>query len=305
MRVLVSGSTGMIGTALCRRLMAEGHHVVRLTRRAHPPSPAVAPIGTTVTWNPSEGTIDAGQLEGLDAVAHLAGEPVAAGRWTDQRKYRILHSRVRGTELLCEALADRQHPPKVLISASAVGYYGDRGDEWLTETALPGGDFLADVCRQWEAATEAAAERGLRVVNPRFGMVLSQRGGAMKRLLPIFRLGLGGRLGPGTQFVSWITLDDTIGALMHLLTAPEARGPFNIVAPDPVTNAALTDTLGRVLHRPTLMDVPMFAVRAVFGEMADALLLAGQRAMAAKLAQTGYRFQHEDIEQGLRAMLER
>ncbi len=303
MRVLISGSTGLIGKALGRRLMAEGHRVVRLVRDGRLPAPNGAPLGTTVRWDPINERIDASQLEGLDAVVHLAGEPVASGRWTDRKKQRILQSRVAGTELLCQALADLQHPPKVLLSASAIGQYGDRGDEWLGEDSLAGGDFLADVARQWESATTPASECGIRTVLLRLGVVLSPHGGALARMLPFFKLGLGGKLGDGQQFISWISLDDVVGAIMHLMLHTDVAGPINIVGPDPVTNEQFTHTLGRVLGRPTVMDMPLFAVRAVFGEMADNILLASQRAMAARLAQCGYSFQHPDLEDALRELI--
>lgn len=304
MRILISGSTGLIGRALTRHLTERGHRVVRLVRQGRLPAPYGTPLGSAVAWSPSKRQLDAGLVEGFDAVVHLAGHPVAC-RWSPANRQRILDSRVQSTELLCETLAQCQYPPRVLISASAVGYYGNREDEWLTEDALPGGDFLADVCRQWEAATVACQQRGVRVVHARFGMVLSPHGGALAQMLPVFRMGLGGRLGHGRQFVSWITLPDCVAGLAHLMQTDRTCGPVNVVAPDPVTNAELTATLGAILKRPALLPVPTMMLRMVFGEMADAVLMASQRVMAQKLRQSGYRFMHEDLREGLAAVLGR
>jgi uncharacterized protein (TIGR01777 family) len=298
MHVVVSGSRGLVGSALVPFLTTGGHRVTRLVRGM-----AAGPDETA--WDPARGLVDASRLDGVDAVVHLAGENIAAGRWTPARKAEIRRSRVDGTRNLCEVLARLPRPPKVLASASAIGFYGDRGAETLTEESAPGTGFLTDVCREWEAATEPASRAGIRVVNLRFGMVLSPRGGALQKLLLPFRLGMGGRLGDGRQFTSWIALDDAIGAIHHALCEESVRGPVNAVAPEPVSNAEFTRTLARVLRRPTLLPVPAFAARLAFGEMADALLLAGARALPARLQASGYRFRFPDLESALRHLLGR
>jgi uncharacterized protein (TIGR01777 family) len=238
-------------------------------------------------------------------VVHLAGENIAAGRWTPARKAEIRRSRVEGTRRLCEALAHLPHPPKVLVSASAVGVYGDRGTEILTEESARGTGFLAEVCQEWEMATEPASQGGIRVVNLRFGMILSPAGGALRKMLLPFRLGAGGRVGSGDQFVSWVALDDAIGIVYQALCEETVRGPVNAVAPGPVTNAKFARTLARVLRRPALVPLPAFAARLVFGEMADALLLAGARVMPARLQASGYRFRFPELEGALRHLLGR
>jgi uncharacterized protein (TIGR01777 family) len=298
MHVVVSGSRGLVGSALVPFLTTGGHRVTRLVRGT-----AAGPDETA--WDPARGPVDASRLDGVDAVVHLAGENIAAGRWTSARKAEIRRSRVEGTRNLCHALACLPHPPKVFVSASAIGFYGDRGAEILTEASAPGTGFLTDVCREWEAATEPASRAGIRVINLRFGMVLSPRGGALQKLLLPFRLGMGGRIGDGRQFTSWIALDDAVGAIHHALCEESVRGPVNAVAPEPVSNAEFTRTLARVLQRPTLLPVPAFAARLAFGEMADALLLAGARVMPARLQASGYRFRFPDLESALRHLLGR
>jgi hypothetical protein len=298
MRILVSGSTGLVGSALIPFLAKGGHGAVRLVRQD-----AAAGGGPAARWDPGAGRIDAAALEGLDAVVHLAGESVASGRWTAAKKERIRRSRVEGTRLLSRTLAGLSRPPRVLACASAIGYYGSRGDEILKEESAPGDDFLAGVCREWEAATEPAAGKGIRVVNLRFGVILSPAGGALAKMLPPFRLGAGGILGDGRQFVSWVAIDDVLGAIQHVLATGSVRGPVNVVSPRPVTNRELTKTLGRVLGRPTILPMPAFAARAVFGEMADALLLASQRVEPKHLVASGYRFRHPDLEGALRHLL--
>jgi uncharacterized protein (TIGR01777 family) len=233
----------------------------------------------------------------------LAGESIAKGRWTEEQKAAIQDSRVQGTKLLCEALAKLQHPPKVLICASAVGYYGSRGDEILTETSAPGDDFLARVCKNWEKATYPATERGIRVVNLRFGMILSPKGGALKKMLPIFQFGLGGHVGNGQQYMSWIDLEDVIGVIHYAMTHEDLRGPVNTVAPNPVTNQEFTQVVSRVLFRPAILPVPALAVKATFGEMGAALLLSSQRANPVQLEESGYKFQFPTIESALRHQL--
>ena len=299
MKVLLSGSSGLVGSALVPALASGGHEVVRLVRS----QPRDA---SEVRWDPEAEEIDAARLRGVDAAVHLAGESIAAGRWSTARKARILVSRDKGTRLLAEALAGLEQRPQVLVSASAVGYYGDRGEETLTEDSGSGSAFfLSNVCRQWEAATEPAADAGIRVVNLRFGIILSSTGGALPRLLTPFRLGVGGTLGSGKQFMSWIAIDDVVEAIVHILTTEALRGPVNAVAPQPVTNREFTKTLGRVLGRPTVFPMPAFAARLAFGEMADELLLASQRVEPAKLLASGYRFRFPDLESALRHLLEK
>jgi hypothetical protein len=299
MRVVVSGSTGLVGSEVVASLSASGHEVVRLVRRAP------APGEKAVRWDPEAGRIDSGGLEGCDAVVHLAGENVGAGRWTAARKAAIRDSRVKGTRLLCDALANLARPPKTLVCASAIGYYGDRGEEVLTEESPPGAGFLPDVCREWEAAAEAAIRKGIRVVHLRIGMVLSPKGGALPRMLPPFRAGLGGVIGTGRQYVSWVVLDDLTGIVLHALSREELRGPVNAVAPRPVTNRELTEALGKVLSRPTLLPVPSFALRLAVGEMADPLLLASARVAPRRLEETGYRFRFPELRAALRHLLGR
>ena len=294
LRIAVSGATGLIGRQLCAYLTTGGHSVLRLVR----PGPNLPAIDD-VAWNPDAGTIDAAALEGVDAVIHLAGEPVSE-RWSAEHKRAILHSRTAGTGLLARTLAALARPPRVFLSASAVGYYGDGGDRPLDESSPRGADFLADVAAQWEAAAAPAADRGIRVAHPRFGVVLSPRGGALAKLLPPFRLGAGGKLGSGQQWMSWIALDDALGALEFLLFTESLAGPVNVTAPNPVTNEQFSHTLAHVLGRPALATVPPFALRLMFGEMADAMLLAGQRALPTALERAGFRFRHPDLDAALR-----
>ena len=298
MHVAVSGSSGLVGSALVRFLGAGGHRVSRLVRG---PVAGADAIG----WDPAAGVRDTALLEGLDGVVHLAGENIGAGRWTARRKAAIRQSRVEGTQRLCEALARLARRPKVLVSASAVGFYGDRGDETLREESPAGSDFLAQVCRDWETATDPAARAGIRVVRLRLGMVLSPAGGGLKKMLPPFRLGAGGRIGSGRQYMSWIALDDAVGAIHHALTNDSLVGPVNAVAPSPVTNAEFTRALARVLRRPAVAPLPAFAARLAFGEMADALLLAGQRVLPARLQASGYAFRFPDLEGALVHLLGR
>jgi uncharacterized protein (TIGR01777 family) len=297
MRVLISGATGLIGETLTPPLEAGDHKIIRLTR-----SPGVS---DDVGWDPSAGEIDASRLEGIDAVVHLAGESIAEGRWTPQKKRRIMESRERGTRLLAGAVADLPEPPRVMVSASAVGYYGDRGNELLREESGPGSDFLAEVCKAWEAAADPARERGIRVVHPRFGLVLTTRGGALGRTLPIFKLGGGGRIGSGRQWWSWITMDDVVGSIIHALSNDSVDGPVNVGSPNPLTNGEYTRVLGRVLSRPTIFPLPAPAARLALGEVADALLLASQRMEPAKLKETGYEFRYPELEGALRHLLGR
>lgn len=295
MKVLVTGSTGLIGSAFIKALHAQGHQVVRLVRA---PLASSEPV---VKWDPAAGTIDTPGLEGLDAVVHLAGETIAR-RWTAARKRSIRESRVAGTRLLAQTLARLQRPPKTLISASAIGYYGDRGDTVLREDSGPGTGFLPETSVAWEQAAQPAAQAGIRVAHPRTGVLLTTAGGALKEMLLPFRLGVGGVLGSGRQYWSWIAFDDVIGGLLHALHNENLSGPFNLVAPQPVTNREFTKVLGRVLSRPTVMPAPKFALRLLLGEMAEGLLFASARVEPAKLLAAGYQFRHPDLEGALRAL---
>ena len=297
MKVLVSGSRGLIGSALVRDLAGEGHIVTRLVR------PSSKAVGDAVLWNPEKGTVDLGGLEGHDAVVHLAGENIAGSSWTPETKSRIRDSRVGGTGLLCKTLSRLTRPPGTLVCVSAVGYYGDRGSEILREDSPPGEGFLSEVCREWEEATGEAARKGIRVVNLRIGMVLSDEGGALAKMLPVFRAGAGGRIGDGEQYVSWIALPDLVGVIRHALATDSMEGPVNAVAPHPVTNREFTKLLGRILGRPTIAALPAFAARLLFGEMADELLLASTRVEPAKLLASGYRFRLPELEGALRSLL--
>jgi hypothetical protein len=299
MRIAVSGSGGLVGSEVAAALSAAGNEVVRLVRRAPEPGERA------VRWDPGSGVVDASGLEGLFAVVHLAGENIAAGRWNPERKAAIRESRVAGTRLLCEALAALSRPPGTLVCASAIGYYGDRGDEELAEESPAGTGFLADVCRDWEAATAPAAGKGIRVVLLRIGVVLTPKGGALSRMLLPFRLGFGGVLGSGKQYVSWIALDDLPGIVLHVLSNGELRGPVNAVAPRPVTNREFTAALGGALSRPTPFPVPASALRLAAGEMADALLLASARVVPRRLEETGYRFRCPELHGALRHLLDR
>jgi uncharacterized protein len=294
MKIVVSGASGLIGHALTTDWTAAGHEVVRLVRKAAPGLTGVA------LWNPDTGDLDSSIFDSADAVVHLSGETIAQGRWTAARKARIRDSRVKSTECVVQALLRASSPPKALLCASAIGYYGSRGDERLTETSGPGTGFLAEVCQAWETATRPASENGIRVVNLRFGMVLSGKGGALRAMLPAFKLGLGGVVGGGRQYISWIAMDDLAGAVRHLLNDTSVSGPVNLVSPNPVTNVAFTKALGRMLRRPTIIPAPAWAVRLAFGEMADALLLASQRVEPALLLAAGYSFQYGGIESALK-----
>ena len=297
MKILVSGSTGLVGTALIKSLTNDGHEVVRLVRRE--PSPGALEI----EWHPNQGRIDSQHLEGLDAVVHLAGESIASGRWSEARKRSIRESRTKGTSLLSESLARMSRPPSVFLSASAIGYYGNRGDELLKESSAPGNDFLADVCLEWEAATKAVVEKGIRTVYARFGVILDTQGGALAKMLTPFRMGIGGRVGEGTQWMSWVALDDVVAALRLLIADESISGPVNIVAPNPVTNAEFTRTLGRTLSRPTIFPMPAFGARLAFGEMADALLLSSQKVEPSVLEDKGFRFSWPTLEPALKHIL--
>jgi len=283
MHIGVTGAAGFVGTALVPALVRDGHQLIRL-RRERP-----APGAPEVYWNPAAGALPS-LFEGFDAVVHLAGENIA-GRWTSEKKKRIHESRVLGTRQVAESLAEMVKPPRVLVMASAIGYYGDRGDEELTEQSAPGKDFLAATCVEWEAAAEPAERAGIRVVKLRLGVVLARHGGALARMLPPFRLGLGGRIGSGQQYWSWVTLADVVAAFRLALANESLRGPVNVVAPEPVTNAEFTAALGKALRRPTIFPMPAFAARLALGEMAEAVLLASAKVKPARLA-AAYDFQH-------------
>jgi len=278
-------------------LVRNGDLVTRLVR-AETSTP-----GAKISWDPVTGEIDASKLEGFDAVVHLAGESIADGRWTGAKKQRIRDSRIVGTRHLSERLAALKSPPQVLVSSSAIGFYGDRGDTRVDESATPGSGFLPDVCRDWEDATQPASASGIRVVLVRTGIVLDGNGGALGKMKLPFSLGVGGRLGDGKQYMSWISLDDIVGTYLHALATPSLSGPLNGVAPEPVTNAEFTRALGRALHRPTLFPVPQFAAGLLLGEMADALLFASQRVTPSRLISSGYRFRHPTLDAALAAAL--
>jgi uncharacterized protein (TIGR01777 family) len=297
MKILISGSHGLVGTALIKSLEQDGGHEIFSLVRHYPES------SSQIEWSPDRYSIALARIEGFDAVIHLAGESIAEGRWTETKKKRIRESRVKGTRLLGDALANLTARPKVMISASAIGYYGDRGDEVLTENSAPGKDFLSDICVEWEKATALAAEKGIRVVNTRFGIILDANGGALAKMLPPFRIGIGGRIGSGKQWMSWIALDDVVGGIKFALTNEALSGPVNFVAPNPVTNSEFTSTLGKALSRPTIFPIPAFGVRLVFGEMADALLLASQRVEPVLLTKAGYRFNYSDLPSALSHLL--
>lgn len=282
MKTLVTGSSGLVGSALVPFLQSAGHEVSSLRRPQQ--------------WDPEKGTIDRAVLEGVDVVVHLAGENIASRRWTAAQKARIRDSRVKGTKLIAEALTNQ----KVLVSASATGYYGDRGSELLREDSAPGIGFLADVCRQWESATDAATRKGIRVVHLRTGIVLSPRGGALGKMHLPFKLGVGGKIGSGQQYWSWISIDDECAAILHCIEATGLHGPVNLVSPAPVTNLEFTKTMGRALSRPTIFPMPAFAARLALGEMADELLLASARVEPAKLLASRFGFKHRELEPALR-----
>lgn len=302
MRIAISGSSGLVGSALISFWTRRDHQVVRVIRGALRPTED----GTAaIPWNPESGELDPSALEGVDAVVNLSGENIATGRWTAAKKQRILDSRIKTTTLLATALSKLVHPPRFFFSASAVGYYPSSGDRLLTETDPPGAGFLSQGCLAWEAATTPAEDRGIRTVHGRIGVVLARNGGALAAQVPLFRWGLGGRLGTGTQYVPWITIDDLVRGIDFCLTHEELRGPVNLSCPEPVTNAEFTKTLGRVLHRPAILPAPAFALRLALGEMADALLLSSLRVVPERLRQSGFQFDYPVLEPALRHVLDR
>lgn len=297
MKILMSGAHGFVGKKLRASLTRDGHEVVRLVRRERV-------MGQPeVEWHPNQGRIDAQHIEGFDCFVHLAGESIASGRWTDEKKRKIRESRVRGTSLLSETIARLTHPPKIFVSASATGYYGDRANEVLNELSAPGKGFLSDVCIEWEDATTPAASSGTRVVKTRFGIILDADGGALEKMRTPFKLGVGGRIGDGTQWMSWIALDDVVAGLRFVIDNSAMTGPVNFVSPEPVTNAEFTETMGKVLSKPTIFPMPAFAARLAFGEMADALLLASTRVEPKGLLESGFRFKYPELRSALTHML--
>lgn len=287
----------MVGTALQAALRAEGHDSLCLVRRASEHS-------HEIPWDPEEGIKDPQRLEGVDAVVHLAGENISGRRWTAAFKEKIRKSRSVGTQVLAEALARLERKPKVFVSASAIGYYGSADTGSLDEQSPPGDDFLARVCQAWEAATKPAIDAGIRVANCRFGMILDAKGGALAKMLLPFKMGAGGVIGSGTQMWSWISTEDVVRGILHVIETPEIEGPLNLVTPNPVSNREFTKTLGRVLRRPTIFPMPAFAARIAFGEMADALILASQSVDSTRLTSTGFHFKHPELENCLRTILQ-
>ena len=294
-KVLVSGASGLIGSALLRALQSSGYEVTRLVRSA------IAGKGD-VAWDPAR-PLAPESVSAFDAVVHLAGESIV-GRWTDAKKRRVLESRVQGTRNLAEAVAAAPQRPRVFISASAIGYYGDRGEETLREESSSSNGFLPEVCRQWEAAAQPASAAGIRTAQMRFGVVLSASGGALQKMLPPFRMGVGGNIGSGRQWSSWIDIGDVVAAILHVIKTDTLRGPVNVVGPNPVRNVEFTKTLAAVLSRPAILPLPAFAARLVFGQMADELLLASQRVEPAKLSASGYVFKRPELRAALEAILE-
>ena len=295
MKIVISGASGLIGTQLVAKLSSSGHEVVRLVRRS--------PKSGEIQWNPKSGTLDAAALEGTDAVIHLSGAGIGDKRWTSGYRKEILDSRTATTALLATTMASLSRKPSVFLSGSAIGIYGARNDEQLTEVSTHGTGFLAEVCEQWEAAAKPAVDAGVRTVYLRTGIVLSPKGGALKKLLPLFKLGVGGKFGNGKQWQSWISIDDEIGAIEYLLTA-NVSGAVNLTAPNPVTNAEFTKVLASVLKRPAIVPVPTFAPKILLGgELADALLFTGQRVIPAALNASGYTFKHTTLESALRSLL--
>ena len=296
MNILVTGSTGLVGSALIPKLLNDGHEIIRAVRRA-------SDNAGELVWNPETGEIDEARLAGIDAAVNLAGESIAE-RWTEEKKKRIRDSRVKGTQLLAKAMAGLDPKPRVLISASAIGFYGNRGAEVLNEDSSSGSGFLAEVCREVEAATAVASDAGIRVVKLRIGIVLSPNGGALAKMLTPFKAGVGGKIGSGEQYMSWIAIDDIVGIIEHALTNDSISGPVNTVAPKPVTNLEFTKTLGDVISRPTIFPIPAFGLRLLFGrEMADETLLSSARVEPRRLAESGYSFKYPTLEGALRSVM--
>ena len=294
MKIAITGSTGLIGQRLFTDLKSDGHDPVRMVRSN--------PSGSDILWS-TTGPLDPGALRGIDAVVHLAGEPIGGGRWTDERKKRILDSRVDGTTTIATAMAAAAEGPRILVSASAIGFYGDQGGELLTETSPAGDDFLAEVTVAWEAAAEPARAAGIRVCHPRTGLVLDPDGGLLEKTLPLFKLGLGGKFGSGEQWWSWVTIDDVSGIMRWMLTNDDAEGAYNLTAPNPTTNAEFSEVLGDVLGRPSFLTVPSFGPKLLLGEMAESLIFYSQRVEPERTQQDGYTFEFTTLAAGLRQVL--
>lgn len=292
--VAITGATGLVGSALAEKLQQAGTRVIRLSRR---------PGSETVVWDPSRELTDVSPLEGLQAVVHLAGENIGGRRWSADQKRRLRDSRVEGTRNLVRGLKRLASPPQVLVCASAIGFYGDRGGDLLDESSAPGTGFLADLCREWEAAADDALDLGIRVVKTRFGVVLSKDGGALQKMLLPFKLGVGGRVGSGRQYWSWVALPDVIAAIEYVISTPSLSGPVNVVSPSPSTNAEFTRDLANVVHRPAIVPMPAIAARLALGEMADELLLASARVVPRKLEASGFKFEFSHLESALRDAL--
>jgi len=293
MKIALAGASGLVGTALIPALEKQGHEVTRLVR--------TAPRAGEIEWHPNKDAVSAASLEGFDIIINLAGENIAGGRWTDEQKRKIRESRVNGTHLLSEAITRMEQKPRAFICASATGIYGDRDDEVLDEQSESGGGFLAGVCREWEMACDLAVQAGVRVVNLRFGPILAREGGMLSKLLTPFRMGMGGKVGSGRQYISWVSLEDSVNAILLAINDESIRGPLNVVSPNPVTNEEFTKTLGHVLNRPTALAMPAFAARLAFGEMADEMLLTSQRVMPKRLNAAGFQFSYPRLEEAFRA----
>jgi uncharacterized protein (TIGR01777 family) len=299
-RILISGASGPIGASLVPALKASGAQITRLTRRG---GAQAAPDDESIPWDP-ERPLAAGALSGFDAVIHLAGESIV-GRWSEAKKKKIRESRVMGTRNVAQALAQAKDKPNIFVCSSAIGYYGDRGDELLNEESAPGVGFLPEVCREWEAATRPATEAGIQTVQIRTGVVLSPRGGALSKMLTPFKMGVGGKIGSGKQWMSWIDVEDMVGAIHHILKSDLLHGPVNMVAPKPVTNEEFTGTLGSVLSRPAILPMPALAVKLLFGEMGETVLLGSQRVEPSQLISSGYPFRFRTLRQSLENILSR
>jgi len=292
MKIAIAGASGLVGSALIPILQSEGNQITRLVRSSPKPG--------EIEWHPNQDAVNAASLEGFETIINLAGENIAGGRWTDDQKRKIRDSRVNGTHLLSEAMAKMNPKPKAFICASATGIYGDRDDETLDEKSESGGGFLAGVCREWEKATEPASKAGVRVVNLRLGPILARDGGMLSKLLTPFKMGMGGKVGSGKQFISWVALDDAVSAIKLTIDDESIQGPINIVSPNPVRNEEFTKTLGHVLNRPTALAMPAFAARLAFGEMADEMLLASQKVIPKRLASAGFQFRYPTLESAMR-----
>lgn len=296
--IAISGKSGLVGSALARSLSLAEKKILNVTRDTN------ARSINDVIWSPNSGIVNPGRLQGADAFVHLAGENIATGRWNDTKKRRIRNSRVDGTNVIASTLAKLERRPSVLVCASAIGFYGDRGMKVLTESAGAGTGFLAEVCEDWEAATRPAEEAGIRVVHLRIGVIISRDGGALPQMLTPFKLGVGGRIGNGRQYWSWVSLEDVVGSIEHVINTETIRGPVNCVSPEPVTNEEFTKTLGSVLRRPTVFPMPAFAARLALGEMANYLLLSSARVIPERLESTGYHFHHPNLKDALQTEVE-